>query len=196
MDRLCHCPTELAGCILSKILLPLFQACVDRGFSCSHRHVGGVCHQRGTLHDRFFLSGEEMLQFRRDWASLSPISLQFRLKLWNHPSRFKHLQPPKLTIPPYLTPFPICHVSQFTLSILVYNVAVQVVEMILTFQDLCHHTDKFGTDRAFPSMRVVSSGKSVNTSAISLPRSPQPTYTASWSPILLGLEESQNMPKP
>ena len=30
-------------------------ACVDRGFSCSHRHVGGVRNQRGTLHDRFFL---------------------------------------------------------------------------------------------------------------------------------------------
>ena len=51
------------GSVLSWILLPLFQACVDGGFSCSHRHVGGVCHQRGALHDRFFLSGEEMLNF-------------------------------------------------------------------------------------------------------------------------------------
>merc|ERR1712187_509416 len=30
---------------------------------------------------------------------------------------------------------------------------------------------------SFPSIIVVSSGKSVNTSAISFPRSPQPTYT-------------------
>lgn len=162
------------GSILSWILLPLFQACVDRGFSCSHRHVGGVCHQRGALHDRFFLSGEEMLNFG-----------------WNQPGRFKHLQPCKITMSLPTT----SNLPCFTVHV-VYNVAIKVVEMMLTLQNLCHCTDKFGTDRAFPSMSVVSSGKSVNTSAISLPRSPQPTCTASWSPILLGLEESQNMPKP
>eukprot|EP00438_Fugacium_kawagutii_P025435 Skav204280 [mRNA] locus=scaffold409:170715:179232:- [translate_table: standard] len=39
-------------------------ACVNRGFSCSHGHVGSVCNQRGSLHDRFFLPIDERGELR------------------------------------------------------------------------------------------------------------------------------------
>ena len=158
-------------------------ACVDGSLSCGHRHVGGVCDQCGPLHDGFFLE--------RDGCRSTPSNGHHRVVAFTRHPKIHDIQqfteiptpvqplsfkasPPFFHWPPGNQPTKQERNKKKSQN--ANNSPPTSNKSQKQKKKRLHSTDS--TLLTLPSISVVSSGKSVNTSAISLPRSPQPTSMA------------------
>ena len=71
-------------------------ACVNRCFSCSHRHIRGIRHKGGSLHDRLFLQGLMFTPLAFCWTFAGPdlrglLAVDHGCQLWEVCEHFCHL---------------------------------------------------------------------------------------------------------